>query len=72
MKGFENFREKTPAFSGKKILILPICVIFMAVVAFFVYITFDSLPATLTAAIGNGILLSFMPLLGPHDTRIPE
>ena len=64
IKGFNKFREKIPALSGKKIAILPIYAICMITIAFTVYVTFDSLPAVLTASGTNEIVLSFLPILG--------
>jgi protein-S-isoprenylcysteine O-methyltransferase Ste14 len=64
IKGFNKFREKLPAFSGKKIVILPIYAICMIIIAFLVYVTFDSLPETLAPSGINGNLLSFFPLFG--------
>jgi protein-S-isoprenylcysteine O-methyltransferase Ste14 len=64
IKGFEKFREKMPALSGKKIVILPIYAICMATLAFVIYLTFDSLPSTLVSWGANEVLLSFFPLIG--------
>jgi hypothetical protein len=64
IKGFNKFREKIPALSGKKIAILPIYAICMITIAFTVYVTFDSLPAVLTASGINEIALSLFPLFG--------
>jgi protein-S-isoprenylcysteine O-methyltransferase Ste14 len=64
IKGLDKFRNKLPILSGKRIAILPIYAILMFIVAFAVYITFDSLPDTLAASGMNSILLSFFPLLG--------
>jgi hypothetical protein len=58
IKGFDKFREKLPALSGKKIAILPFYAICMITIAFAVYVTFDSLPAVLTASGISEILLS--------------
>ena len=64
IKGFEKFRKKLPALSGKKMAILPIYAICMIVIAFAVYVTFDSLPAILASSGINEIILSFFPLVG--------
>ena len=64
IKGFDKFREKMPALSGKKIIILPIYIVCMALIAFLVYVTFDSLPNSLAASGIFGDLLSFFPLFG--------
>ena len=63
IKGVDKFREKLPALSGKKIIILPFYAIFMVALAFVIYVTFDSLPATFAAS-GNELFLSFCPLIG--------
>ena len=64
IKGYKKFREKLPAFTGKKIAILPIYLICMAAIAFVIYITFDSFPATPVANMLSGAWLSLFPLLG--------
>jgi len=64
LKGYGKFREKLPAFSGKKILFLPIYFVCMVASAFTVYITFYSLPAPLSISGVNGALLSLFPLFG--------
>ena len=64
INGFDKFRAKVPALSGKKIIVLPIFTVFMASLAFLVYVTFNELPNLLAA---SGIikgLLSFFPLFG--------
>jgi protein-S-isoprenylcysteine O-methyltransferase Ste14 len=64
IKGFDKFRQKLPALSGNKILILPILILCVIAVAFAIFITFDTLPATLASSGVNAILLSFFPLFG--------
>lgn len=64
IKGFDRFRQKLPALSGKKIVILPIFVLCVIAAAFMVCITFDTLPATLASSGVSAILLSFFPLFG--------
>jgi protein-S-isoprenylcysteine O-methyltransferase Ste14 len=64
IKGFNKFREKLPALSGKKIIILPILAICMITIAFAVYVFFDSLPDILAASGINEVILSFFPLFG--------
>ena len=64
IKGFDKFRAKIPAFSGKKIIVLPIFMVCMASLAFLAYITFDALPNLLAATGIIADLLSFFPLFG--------
>ena len=64
IKGYSKFREKLPALSGKKIVILPIYFICVSIIAFVVYVIFDSLPAAFTKLGINEIFLSFFPLFG--------
>ena len=61
IKGLKEFRQKIPALSGKKIAVLPIYVVLMAVVAFFTYITFDSLPV---ASSSSDVVAALYPLFG--------
>lgn len=61
LKGLDKFRQKIPILSGKKIVILPIFVLLMAAVAFFTYITFDSLPATSNSSV---VTAALYPLFG--------
>jgi protein-S-isoprenylcysteine O-methyltransferase Ste14 len=64
IKGFDKFRAKVPAFSGKKVILLPIFMIFMASLAFLVYFTFDAFPNLFAASGIIASLLSFFPLFG--------
>lgn len=64
IKGYGKFREKLPAFSGKKIAFLPVFVTSMGAIAFTVFLIFDSLPGTLSTEGTNGFLLSLFPLFG--------
>jgi protein-S-isoprenylcysteine O-methyltransferase Ste14 len=61
LKGLDKFRQKIPSFSGKKIAILPIFMILMVAVAFFIYISFDTLPATINPSETSAALY---PLVG--------
>jgi protein-S-isoprenylcysteine O-methyltransferase Ste14 len=61
IKGLEKFRQKIPAFSGKKIAVLPAFMILMVAVAFFIYIFFDYLPSTLNSL---DTIAALYPLLG--------
>lgn len=61
LKGLDRFRQKIPALSGKRIVILPIFLLLMAAVAFFTYITFDSLPAS---SISSVVIAALYPLFG--------
>ena len=61
LKGLNRFRQKIPAFSGKKIAILPVFMLFMAVVAFLTCIYFDSLPALSNS---SAALAAVYPLFG--------
>jgi hypothetical protein len=64
LRSFNRFIAKLPAFSGKKIIILPIYVLFMLVAAFSIYQIFDSLPELLYSKGVNKIILVFFPLFG--------
>jgi protein-S-isoprenylcysteine O-methyltransferase Ste14 len=64
LKGFDKFREKTPAYSGKKIIVVPILALCAVTAAFSVHITFDKMPENLLGLSANPVLLSFLPLLG--------
>jgi hypothetical protein len=64
IKGFDRFREKMPALSANKIIILPIYMVCMASKAFLMYVTFDSFPNSLATSGIIGDLLSFLPLFG--------
>jgi protein-S-isoprenylcysteine O-methyltransferase Ste14 len=64
VKGYDRFREKLPALSGKKIAMLPVFVIFMIAAAFATCITFDTLPSTLMSSGVDYNILSFFPLFG--------
>ncbi len=61
MKGLDKFREKIPAFSGNRILMLPAYFLLVIAAALSVLIAFDFLPA------GHGVnpvLATLAPLLG--------
>lgn len=64
IKGVDNFRRKIPAFSGKKIVILPIFCICMLTVAFIVYFVFDSLLSILASPAESNFVFAFCPLIG--------
>jgi protein-S-isoprenylcysteine O-methyltransferase Ste14 len=64
IKGIDNFRQKIPAFSGKKIAILPIFCICMLSFAFAVYFVFNSLPSILASPGESNLALAFCPLIG--------
>jgi protein-S-isoprenylcysteine O-methyltransferase Ste14 len=63
LKGFEKFREKTPWFAGKKILLLPLYFTFMMALSITVLIWFDSIPEKVTSTHTN-FILSLFPLFG--------
>ena len=64
VKGLKKFQEKIPAFSGKKIFVLPLYVFSMSVLAFLVYFFFNSLPGEIEGSGISGVVLSFSLLLG--------
>jgi protein-S-isoprenylcysteine O-methyltransferase Ste14 len=64
IKGVDKWRAKVPAFSGKKVIILPIFMICMVSLAFLVYVTFDAFPNLFAASGIIASLLSFFPLFG--------
>ncbi len=64
MKGFRKFREKTPWFAGKKIIILPLYFIIVLSLSLLVMFLFYSLPELLLSS-GNISSASFLfPLAG--------
>lgn len=64
LKGFDKFRKKLPALSGKRIVVFPIYIICMLTIAFETFVTFDTLPNTFMSSGMNLVLLSFFPLFG--------
>jgi protein-S-isoprenylcysteine O-methyltransferase Ste14 len=64
IKGFEKFREKLPALSGKKIIIIPIFFILMFLINLFIELYFDLLPTIVPATGFLGLLRPFFPIIG--------
>ncbi|MFX1483561.1 MAG: methyltransferase family protein [Promethearchaeota archaeon] len=63
-KGFDKFRSKLPFLAGRRIAILPIFFLTAVIVAFTIYIFFDSLPEILQPIGVNEVVLAFCPFFG--------
>jgi protein-S-isoprenylcysteine O-methyltransferase Ste14 len=64
IKGIDQFRQKIPSFSGKKIFVLPVYFISVMLVSIMVIIGFDSMPGVAISTGTDSIMLAFFPLVG--------
>lgn len=64
IKGIDKFREKTPWFAGKKIIILPLYLLSMMSLSISVMIWFDSIPDMTMSSDTNSLIVSLFPLIG--------
>jgi len=64
IKGADKFLEKIPKFSGKKIIILPLYVIFVFAISLIIQLYFDFLPTIIPSEGILGYLNVLFPILG--------
>jgi len=64
IKGADKFREKIPKFSGKKIIAIPIYVIFVFTISLTIQLYFDFLPTIISSEGMLGYLSVLLPILG--------
>jgi protein-S-isoprenylcysteine O-methyltransferase Ste14 len=64
LKGMEKLREKLPAYSGRRILLLPLGALVMAMIGYFFQITLDITPRIFSSIEILVVIEPFLPLLG--------
>ena len=64
LKGIDKLHEKLPAYPGKRLLILPLKGIGVALVVYLLLIALDILPRLLSSVVILNLLEPFLPLLG--------
>ena len=62
LKGFDKFREKTPILNGKRIVIIPVYILTLILITFFILTQFYLLPGRLSSEFSWQIL-SILPLV---------
>lgn len=64
IKGINKFREKLPAFSGKKIILLPIFAIVSITFAILFLLVFDILPTSISTVGNWAFIRPWLPIIG--------